>query len=126
MIVANYVEPNEVSNLRKLPCDTVLLAITTYLKEDRDFHPIKSLKTRRWHFKHSNSEFEMITNGEKWFNTRTKQSGAGAIDLVMYLDSCTFMQAIIILRQIANSHTQSKVTLDRDIKLNRACQELAY
>ena len=79
-----------------------MLAI--YLKVDRTYRPVKDSAGRRWHVRAARGDFEILTTGAKWYDTRAKKGGGGAIDLAMYLEELPFVDAVKCLRQRIRSH----------------------
>ena len=79
-----------------------LLAID--LKPDRDYRPIKDPTSRRWHARTSGGHFEILTTGAKWYDTRARKGGAGAIDLVMHVADLSFVDAMTYLRERWQAH----------------------
>jgi hypothetical protein len=58
---------------------------------------VKELTTRRWHAHTSAGEFEILTTGNKWYDTRAKIGGRGGIDLAMHVLRLPFVDAVRIL-----------------------------
>jgi len=70
-----------------------LLAI--HCKADPTYVPLKDPRTHRWHVLTVCGEFEILTTGPaKWFDTRAKKGGGGAIDLTMHLLQVPFVEAV--------------------------------
>lgn len=88
--------------LRAMPSEDALALLSIYLKADRDYRPIKNLASRRWHVHAARGEFEILTTGAKWYDTRAQKGGGGAIDLVMHVEALSFVDAVIYLRQRAH------------------------
>ena len=72
-----------------------LLAI--HCKPDPTFHPLKRPDTRRWYALTERGDFEIVTTAEKWYDTRARVGGGGAIDLAMHLLQLPFVDAVQIL-----------------------------
>ena len=83
---------------RQVMAVKALVALATYAKRDISFVPTKSLKTERWHANVDGFEFELLLNGPKFFDTRTKVGGGGAIDLAIHIHRLNFNKAIELLR----------------------------
>jgi hypothetical protein len=92
---------------RQMDCATALPLLTEYLKADRDFTPLKNSHTNRWHVVAGGQEFEILTTGPKWFDTRASVGGGGAVDLAMHLLQLDFKCAVRKLRSIINQENQS-------------------
>jgi len=73
----------------------VRLAI--YCKADPTYLPRKAPHSRRWHLRTLCGEFEIITTGMKWYDTRARKGGGGAIDLAMHLRQLSFVDAVKLL-----------------------------
>ncbi len=83
--------------LRGLDAHTVLPLVCVHAKRDVTFVPLKSAASQRWHCCVGGSEFELLLTGPKWFDTRARHGGGGAIDLVMVLLSLPFVDAVRLL-----------------------------
>lgn len=92
-------EFSELQRLRQIPAVIALAALATYAKRDSTFVPAKSLKTERWHACVGSYHFELLLNGPKFFDTRSKVGGGGAIDLAIHLHRLSFIDAIGLLRK---------------------------
>lgn len=68
-----------------------------YYSIDRDFVPVGNPNTKRFNVSVNNQVFEIVSTGVKWFDTRWKKGGGGAIDLVMHLYGVDFVAAVKIL-----------------------------
>ena len=78
-----------------------LLAI--HYKADALYVPVKDSHSRRWHVLTACGEFEILTTGPaKWYDTRAKKGGGGAIDLTMHLLQVSFVQAVKLLAERSN------------------------
>ena len=89
----------ELERYRGLDCGAVLPKLACYVKADPDFTPIKDEHTHRWHINVHGRDIELPTNGPKFFDTRAKKGGGGAIDLAMHLYGGSFKEAVVRLRQ---------------------------
>ena len=78
----------------------VLKLLTEYCKPDSTFVPVKNKHTHRWHAQTMGRHFELLTTGPKWFDTRAKRGGCGAVDLSMHLLQTNFKHAIGKLREV--------------------------
>lgn len=85
------------ARLRGLDAHVVLPLVCVHAKRDVTFVPLKSPTSQRWHCCASGSEFELLLTGPKWFDTRARQGGGGAIDLVMALLRLPFVDAVRLL-----------------------------
>jgi hypothetical protein len=83
--------------LREMPSENALALLAIHCKPDSSYQPVKQPTTRRWHAHTSGGEFEILTTGTKWYDTRAKVGGAGAIDLAMHLLRLPFVDAVRIL-----------------------------
>ena len=83
--------------LREMPSGDALALLAIHCKLDSSFQPVKEPTTRRWHAHTSGGEFEILTTGTKWYDTRAKIGGGGAIDLAMHVLRLPFVDAVRIL-----------------------------
>jgi len=97
--VRGRVDSAELEGYRSLACEVVLPKITEHVKADPSFTPIRDSHTHRWHMRAGGREFEILSNGPKFFDARAKRGGGGAIDLVMHLHRLDFKQAVAKLRE---------------------------
>ena len=49
-------------------------------------------------------EFEILTTGAKWYDTRVRLGGGGAIDLAMHVLGLSFVDAVKHLINAADQH----------------------
>ena len=90
---------SELQRLRQIPAIITLAALATYAKRDSTFLPTKSLNTERGHASVGSFQFELLLNGPKFYDTRTKVGGGGAIDLAIHLHQLSFIDAVELLRK---------------------------
>lgn len=88
----------ELVRYRVLDSAVVLSVLAEYIKEDRDFTPTKNDASRRWHLSANGQDWELLTTGPKFFDTRANIGGGGAIDLTMHLFGLDFKAALSKLR----------------------------
>lgn len=84
----------ELSRLREIDAERVLHALCEHVRVDADFIPLKSKATKRFHAMAGGRHFEILCTGPKWFDTRIRRGGGGAIDLAMHLYGLDFRGAI--------------------------------
>lgn len=84
---------------RDLPASSILRALTDHAKADPSFRPSTAKGTERWHARVGDREFELLLNGSRFFDTRTRQGGGGAVDLAMHLLDADFRRAVEALRE---------------------------
>ncbi len=87
-------EPATLLALRAMSSEEVLKRLAIHCKSDPTFQPVKQATTRRWHALTAAGEFELITSGPKWFDTRAEKGGGGAIDLAMHVLQLSFVNAV--------------------------------
>lgn len=97
-------EPSTLSQLRAMPSEVALALLAIDLKMDASFVPLKDSTSRRWHARTARGEFEILTTGMKWYDTRAKRGGGGAIDLAVYLCRLSFVDAVKSLMQRQCAH----------------------
>jgi hypothetical protein len=83
---------------RSLDAYIVLRVLADYAKEDKTFDPRKSHHTTRWHAFVAGHDVELLCTGPKFFDTRTRRGGGGAIDMVMHLYGIGFKAAVTQLQ----------------------------
>ena len=83
--------------LREMPSEDALVLLAIHCKLDPSYQPVKEPTTRRWHAHTTGGEFEILTTGTKWYDTRAKIGGGGAIDLAMHVLRLPFVDAVRIL-----------------------------
>lgn len=86
--------PSVLAALRELPSDAVLARVAIHIKPDAAYRPVKQPASRRWQVRTACGEFEILTTGVKWYDTRAKTGGGGAIDLAMHVLQATFVDAV--------------------------------
>jgi hypothetical protein len=74
------------------------------IKPDRTFIPVKDADSRRCHVHTTQGDFEILTTGLKWYDTRARKGGGGAIDLAMHLLGLSFADAVKHLTEHASLH----------------------
>lgn len=80
--------------LRAMPLLDALFAVGAYSKEDPTFVPVKHPDTRRFHVSVDERDYELLICRDKWYDTREKKGGGGAIDLMMHVYSEPFNKAL--------------------------------
>ena len=88
-----------VACLRGMHGEDALALLAIYLKADPTYKPIKDMTSRRWHLRTACGEFEILTSGAKWYDTRAKKGGGGAIDLTMHVGELSFVDAVKFLQE---------------------------
>lgn len=94
---ARRIDAGTLTRLRSLDANLVLPAICTHFKLDPTYCPLKDPRTCRWHVRTTCGEFELLAMGCKWFDTRSRIGGGGAVDLAMYLLRLDFLDAVALL-----------------------------
>jgi hypothetical protein len=89
-----YFSSATLARLRELPSEQVLAGLATGLKPDPTFTPVKHIGSRRWHAHTTQGDFEILTTGPKWYDTRARKGGGGAIDLAMHILGLSFVDAV--------------------------------
>lgn len=80
-----------------MPAHDALAALALHCKLDPTYLPIKDPRSRRWHARTACGEFEILTTGCKWYDSRARTGGGGAIDLAMHVLHVSFVDAVKIL-----------------------------
>lgn len=91
--VRTKVSQESILRWRSLDASIVLLAIADHAKRDGTFLPIKHRDSTRWHATVDGTEYELLLTGPKFWDTRSRIGGGGAIDLVMHLARVDFSGA---------------------------------
>ena len=86
--------PSVLVALRELPVEKALARLAIHLKADPTYLPAKQATSRRWQVRTACGEFEILTTGTKWYDTRAKKGGGGAIDLAMHVLQVSFVDAV--------------------------------
>lgn len=89
--------PTTLARLRDLPSEAVLARLAMEIKPDPTFTPVRDAGSRRWHAHTTQGDFEILTTGPKWYDTRARKGGGGAIDLAMHVLSLSFVDAVRLL-----------------------------
>ena len=89
------------TRLRESPAGDALALLTTHARLDPTCVPIKDDHSRRWHVCTAQGEFEILTTGVKWYDTRARLGGGGAIDLTMHVLGLSFVHAVTHLTESA-------------------------
>jgi hypothetical protein len=87
-------DPHTLAQLRDLPLSEALDHLGLYVSRDRDFVPIKDPRTERWFISAGAGVYELLVTGIKWFDSRARKGGGGAIDLTMHLLGLGFAAAV--------------------------------
>ncbi len=88
------------TSLRDIPSEEAMTLLAIYYKADPLYVPVKDPCTHRWHVLTACGEFEILTTGPaKWYDTRAKKGGGGAIDLTMHLLQVSFVEAVKLLAE---------------------------
>ncbi len=80
--------------LREMPGERALKRIALHVKADPTYRPLRQPASRRWHIRTVSGEFEILTTGVKWYDTRARKGGGGAIDLAMHVLGVSFVDAV--------------------------------
>jgi hypothetical protein len=97
-------DSSTLSQLRAMPSEVALALLAIDLKADSSFVPLKDSASRRWYARTERGEFEILTTETKWYDTRAKRGGGGAIDLAVYLCDLSFVDAVKSLIQRQRAH----------------------
>jgi hypothetical protein len=89
--------PVTLQGFRQMASQDVLALLTVHLKADPTYLPVKDPDSRRWHARTTHGEFEILTTGAKWYDTRAKKGGGGGIDLAMHVLGLSFLDAVKFL-----------------------------
>ncbi len=90
----------DLARWRDLQALEALRLFADHVKVDHDFKPVRAAFTQRVHISAAGSEWELLVDGPKFYDTRAQMGGGGAVDLVMHLWQVPFKQAVAILRNV--------------------------
>jgi hypothetical protein len=96
---ARAVDNFELDRLRGLDALRVLGLLAEHVKVDPDFRPRQARSTQRLHVRAAGADWELLVDGPKFYDTRARRGGGGAVDLVVHLWQVPFKKAIRILRE---------------------------
>jgi hypothetical protein len=96
-VVSKGFNPVTLERLRQMASQDVLALLAVHFKADPTYQPVKDSGSRRWHARTTQGEFEILTTGAKWYDTRAKKGGGGAIDLTMHMRGLSFVDAVKLL-----------------------------
>lgn len=91
------VDKSSLSRWRELPAVHVLTALADHAKRDASYVAVKSPLSSRWHARYGSREFELLLTGPKFWDTRERKGGGGAVDLAMHLAQVDFSEAVRLL-----------------------------
>lgn len=94
----NVVSEQDLARWRAISALNVLLAVADHVKIDRSFKPKTRGTTTRVHVAVAGSDWELLVDGPKFYDTRAHHGGGGAVDLVMHLQRVRFKDAVALLR----------------------------
>lgn len=94
MLARRSFNPALLTQLRQMPAGDALPLVAIDVKADPTYLPIKTGRSRRWHVRSAHVQFEILTTGPKWYDTRARRGGGGAIDLAMHILGLSFVDAV--------------------------------
>lgn len=86
--------PATLTRLREIPASDTLAMLASHVKLDPTYTPVKTDQSCRWHASTERGDFEILTTGVKWYDTRAGRGGGGAIDLAMHVLGVSFVDAV--------------------------------
>jgi hypothetical protein len=101
MVARRSFSPALLTGLRQMPAGDALPLLAIEVKADPTYRPIKTGRSRRWHVRSAHGQFEILTTGPKWYDTRARRGGGGAVDLAMHILGLSFVDAVKYLRGAA-------------------------
>lgn len=84
----------QLATLRAMPLEQALRKLRLYFTKDPDYKPRKAVSAARLNVSVGNRVFEILVTGIRWYDTRAKMGGGGAIDLAMHLLDLDFRGAV--------------------------------
>lgn len=94
MVTRRSFDTSTLTRLHELPAADALTLVAIHIKADPTYLPRKTGHSRRWYVRTARGEFEILTTGPKWYDTRARQGGGGAIDLAMHVLGLSFVDAV--------------------------------
>ena len=104
MVVRRSFDAATLTRLRAMPVGEALGLLSTHAKPDTTYLPLKNDLSRRWHLSTTRGDFEILTTGVKWYDTRAQIGGGGSIDLAMHLLGLSFVDAVAYLTANEGQH----------------------
>ena len=92
------------TRLREMPAGDALALLAIHVKADPTYLALKADHSRRWHAHTNCGEFEILTTGLKWYDTRARRGGGGAIDLAMHVLGLSFVDTVKHLAEEVARH----------------------
>ncbi len=92
-------DKSDLTRWRSYDAVTAVLALAEHAKRDASFVPTGSAQTQRWHVSVGGHDFELLLTGPKFWDTRGRQGGGGAVDLAMHLLGLDFKGAVRVLAE---------------------------
>ncbi|MGQ7936302.1 hypothetical protein [Paraburkholderia sp. D1E] len=92
------VDKSLLAHWRELSAVDVLTALSDHAKRDITYVAVKSPLSSRWHARLGAREFELLLTGPKFWDTRERKGGGGAVDLAMHLARVDFSGAVRLLQ----------------------------
>lgn len=91
------VDNSTLERLRLVSALTCMETMALYVKVDRDYVSRTTPSTQRVHVSAAGHDWELLVDGPKFYDTRARTGGGGAIDLVMHLSGVPFKKAVQLL-----------------------------
>ena len=99
-----YFDEATLTPLREMPASDALALLAIHAKADPTYAPVKTDRSQRWHVRTAYAEFEILTTGCQWYDTRQRRGGGGAIDLAMHIRGLSFVDAVKLLTGERSRH----------------------
>ncbi|MBC7732194.1 MAG: hypothetical protein H7306_09875 [Bacteriovorax sp.] len=99
MARTQVVDNVELSRWRALPSSVVLRELAEHAKQDVSYKPTGNQRTTRWHVSAGGTDFEILCEANKFYDTRAAAGGGGAVDLAIHLFGLKFKAAVKVLRE---------------------------
>ena len=93
------------TRLRAMLASDALVLLSVHVKADPTYVPVKTDRSQRWHVLTTYGEFEILTTGCQWYDTRQRHGGGGAIDLAMHIHGLSFVDAV---KQLTGERSQHR------------------
>lgn len=108
------IDDADIVRLRSMSVDAALHILGLHAKADRDYQPQKNSHSKRLNVTVKSTVFELVVTGPKWYDSRAKQGGGGAIDLTMHLYREPFKKAVQRLITVESFFRRQSEAADHD------------
>jgi hypothetical protein len=94
------INEGQLARWQNLDAVVVLAVVADHAKRDDSYRPRKDEGSSRWHVSAGGHDYELLVTGPRFWDTRARRGGGGALDLVMHLLGVDFKGATRQLRDL--------------------------